>query len=165
MEHMTFSQFISDYNTLYKEGNRLYHSLAKHYGLSDTAFWILYSLEESGTAITQTELCSTLCLSKQTINSALKVLSSAGYITLDAPHGKNRSKHLSLTPSGRELTTRTIDPIFRLEEQAYEGLSEAERRTLLSLNRRYLDLLCRAAEPILEQNNQEEPVSYADQTF
>ena len=162
MEDMTFSQFISDYNTLYKEGNRLYHSLAKHFGLSDTAFWILYSLEESETALTQTELCSTLCLSKQTINSALKTLANAGYITLEAPHSKHRSKYISLTLPGRELTKHTIDPIFRLEEQAYEGLSDEERRTLLSLNRRYLDLLCQAAKPVLEKTDQEEPFSNAD---
>ena len=47
MEHMTFSQFITAYNTLIKEDNRLYHTLAKSFGLSDTAFWILYILEES----------------------------------------------------------------------------------------------------------------------
>lgn len=162
MEQMSFSEFISDYNTLYKEGNRLYHRLAKHFGLSDTAFWILYSLKESNTALTQTELCSTLCLSKQTINSALKILANEGYILLEAPHHKSRSKYISLTSSGRELTKRTIDPIFCLEERAYEGLSETERKTLLTLIHRYLNLLCCAAQPILTGCRQEGPVSNAD---
>ncbi len=164
MEHMTFVQFITAYNTLFKEGDSLYHSLAKRFGLSDTAFWVLYILKESGNEITQTELCGTLCLSKQTINSALKVLSGAGYISLEVPRGKHRSKYLSLTPAGREFIRGTIDLVFQVEEEAYKGLSEEERRALLSLLRRYLDLLDRAAQPILK-SHQEEPVSNADQTL
>lgn len=162
MEHMTFSQFITAYNTLIKEDNRLYHTLAKSFGLSDTAFWILYILEESSQAVTQAELCTVLCLSKQTVNSALKGLSDSGYIRLEPSHGKQRGKQLALTPLGMELIVRTIRPVFRMEELAYQGLSPEERQTLLSLNGRYLELLRQAASPLLQQNSQEEPVSDAN---
>ena len=156
MKDMTFSEFITAYNTLIKEDNSLYHALAKGFGLSDTAFWILYILEESGQAVTQTELCAALCLSKQTVNSALKGLADSGYIRLDAPHGRHRSKHLSLTPLGSELIGHTIRPVFRMEEQAYQGLAPEERQALLKLHRRYLELLRQAARPILQNNCQED---------
>ena len=156
MNDMTFSQFITAYNTLIKEDNSLYHALAKSFGLSDKAFWILYILEEYGQAVTQAELCGISCLSKQTINSALKGLSDSGYIRMEASHGKHRGKHLSLTALGRELTSRTISPVFRMEEQAYQGLTPDERQALLELNRRYLELLRQAARPLLQKNCQED---------
>lgn len=162
MEDMTFSQFITAYNSLIKEDNSLYHALAKSFGLSDTAFWILYILEESDQAVTQAELCAISCLSKQTINSALKGLSDSGYIRLETSHGKQRGKHLTLTPLGMELIQRTIHPVFRVEELAYQGLSPEERQTLLRLNGRYLELLRQAARPLLQQNSQEDPVFNAD---
>ena len=165
MEAMTFSQFITAYNTLIKEDNSLYHALAKRFGLSDTAFWILYILEESDHPVTQAELCAISCLTKQTVNSALKGLSDSGYIRLEAAHGKGRGKRLALTPSGRVLIARTIHPVFRMEERAYEGLTPLERQTLLDLNRRYLELLRQAARPLLSQTSQEESVSYANQAL
>lgn len=156
MDDMTFSQFITAYNALIKEDNSLYHALAKSFGLSDTAFWILYILEESDHPVTQAELCAVLCLTKQTVNSALKGLSDSGYIRLEAPHGKNRGKRLALTDLGEQLIARTIHPVFRMEEQAYEGLTVQERQALLSLNRRYQELLRQAARPLLEQTCQED---------
>ena len=35
-------------NRLYNETNQLYHRLARHSGLSDCAFWLLYALREAG---------------------------------------------------------------------------------------------------------------------
>lgn len=110
MEDMTFSQFITAYNALIKEDNSLYHALAKGFGLSDTAFWILYLLEESDHPVTQAELCAVLCLSKQTVNSALKGLSDSGYIRLEAPHGKNRGKRLTLTDLGSSSSPAPSPP-------------------------------------------------------
>lgn len=156
MEDMTFFQFIRAYNALIKEDNSLYHALAKSFGLSDTAFWILYLLEESDHPVTQAEMCAVTCLTKQTVNSALKGLSDSGYICLESARGRSRGKQLVLTPSGRALIARTIHPVFRMEERAYEGLTPLERQTLLDLNRRYQELLRQAARPLLEQNSQED---------
>ena len=42
-----FAAFIRTFNGQYKESNELYHRLARHFGLSDSAFWILYALREA----------------------------------------------------------------------------------------------------------------------
>lgn len=153
MEDMTFAQFISAYNGLYKETDGLYHRLARHFGLSDSAFWILYVLQAAGRPITQSELGNTLFLSKQTINSALKGLEQAGHIRLeDAP---GRGKYLCLTPSGRALTERTVRPVLAMEERAFLALTGEERRALLALEGRFLALLHREARPILSHSEQE----------
>ena len=59
-------------NRLYNETNQLYHRLARHSGLSDCAFWLLYALRDEDGPLTQTQLSTLLCLPKQTVNSALK---------------------------------------------------------------------------------------------
>ena len=69
MSELTFFEFIRRYNSLYKANNEIYHRLARHFGLSDTAFWILYTLREQGGCVSQSQLCGELFLSKQTIHS------------------------------------------------------------------------------------------------
>lgn len=65
MSELTFSEFIRRYNSLYKANNEIYHRLARHFGLSDTAFWILYTLREQGGCVSQSQLCGELFLSKR----------------------------------------------------------------------------------------------------
>ena len=60
MSELTFQEFIRRYNGLYKENNEIYHRLARHFGLSDTAFWILYTLREQGGSVSQSQLCGEL---------------------------------------------------------------------------------------------------------
>ena len=88
METMAFPEFIRSYNELFKACNQTYHRLARHYGLSDCAFSILYFLRNEGKPMTQAELCTGLFLSKQTVNSALKKLEfcyqKAGLVKYDA---------------------------------------------------------------------------------
>lgn len=150
MEALTFSQFILTYNRLYKETDDLYRRLAKHFGMSDSAFWILYILEESKHPITQSELCGALFLSKQTINSALKNLEQSDYIRLTDPSGKSRSKYLCLTDAGKALVERTIDSVFQMEERAFHAMTPEQQLGLLELNRLNLELLRRESEQILD---------------
>ena len=75
---------------MYKENDSLYRRLARHFGLSESAFWILYTLEEFQQPVTQAQLCEYLSLSKQTINSGLKQLEQEGYIHLSSGPGRRK---------------------------------------------------------------------------
>ena len=94
MGDMTFCQFNLESCRLYKEDDGLYHRLAKHFGLSDSAFWIVYTLEAARRSLTQAEMSGYLNLSKQTINSGIKSLEQAGYIRPTG--GPGRKKYLEL---------------------------------------------------------------------
>ena len=144
-----FAAFIRTFNGQYKESNELYHRLARHFGLSDSAFWILYTLREAESRVSQTQLCRELHLSKQTVNSALKSLEGGGYLQLESASDSRRSKEIRLTRAGEELMGRTADPVFAVEERAFMRLTEAEREAILRLGRRYLDLLREEAERLL----------------
>lgn len=67
MEKQNSRKLLTQFNNLYKEMDDVYHSLARHYGLSDCAFWILYTIRENKDGYTQSQLCEMLSLSKQTL--------------------------------------------------------------------------------------------------
>ena len=46
--HLTARNLLEQMNRQFNECNALYHELAVHYGVSDTVFWLLYSLYEGG---------------------------------------------------------------------------------------------------------------------
>ena len=158
MEPIHFPEFLRAYNWLYKESNAIYHRLAGHFGLSDTAFWILYSLREVDHPLNQAELSAILCTSKQTVNSALKSLEREGYIRLENAAGDRRSKVMHLTESGLLLARESVDQVLALEERAAQRLSEEERLAILALGRRHLEALRQETEALLavSQNPQEE---------
>ena len=153
MEELTFPRFNEESGRMYKENDSLYRRLARHFGLSESAFWILYTLEEFQQPVTQAQLCEYLSLSKQTINSGLKQLEQEGNIHLSS--GPGRRKYLQLTPAGRQLAERTVRPVLRAEERAFLGMAEEERASLLALERKYLSLLRQESEQIFQQFQEE----------
>ncbi len=153
MEKLTFSQFNQEACRLHKEEDGLYRRLARHFGLADSALWILYVLEASQGPVTQAELCGYLSLSKQTVNSGLKQLEQEGYIQLTG--GPGRKKFLRLTARGNDLAAHTVRPVLEAEERAFLGLTEAERAGLLALERKYLLLLLQESEEIFQHSQEE----------
>ena len=97
MKKQDARKLLRQYNEIYKQMDDVYHSLARHYGLSDSAFWILYLLRETDKISTQSDLCSELSLSKQTIHSGLKSLEANGYLRLEQEEGNRRNKKISRT--------------------------------------------------------------------
>lgn len=147
MQNLPFRKFLRILNELYKENGDIYHSLAKHFGLLDCAFWILYSLREENRPQTQAELCESLFLPKQTVHSALKKLEAAGYIRLENASENRRNKEIHLTTDGVAFAEQTIDPVFEVEHRAFLALTIPERAGLLALERKHTDALrCAAAE-------------------
>ena len=149
MHAETLREFWRIYNRQFNEMGKLYHRLARHYGLSDCAFWMMYTLREEGRPMTQAQLSGELSLSKQTVNSALKNLEEAGYLRLECAPDSRKNKEIRLTASGEALLRRTADPVFAMEERAFLRLTEEEREAILRLGRRNLDLLREEAERLL----------------
>lgn len=132
-------KLLAQYNALYKESNEIYRIAAKTLGLSECAFWILYSLREEEGLI-QSGLCHALCLPKQTIHSALKKLETDGFIEFS--NGKDRrAKYLSLTKKGTMLAEKTVDRVMQMEINAFAGFTEKEQQEFIRLFQKYTELL------------------------
>lgn len=144
---------LAAYNELYKEQDDLYRAVARGFGLSDCAFWVLYALRESGRPMTQSDVCAAVYQPKQTVHSALKKLIGEGCLRL-AEGRDRRSKYLVLTEQGEALVRRTVDPVMAAETAAMDTLTEAERTQFLSLCRRYNTALRQYLPRAVEQDKE-----------
>ncbi len=86
---------LTAFNKIHKEMDIVYHNYAKDFGLSDTAFWILYSVSEQNGSFTQRELCNDWSFTPQTVNSALKELEKRNIITLESVPGNRKTSGLN----------------------------------------------------------------------
>ena len=144
---------LAVYNDIFKEQDELYRAVAKTCGLSDCAFWILYTLWEADSPLTQSDVCTAVYQPKQTVHSALKKLTDGGYLRL-AEGRDRRSKYLMLTPQGEILSTRTVGRVMAAETAAMDTLTEAERTQFLSLCRRYNTALRQYLPRAVEQDKE-----------
>ena len=136
MNQKEFYEFQSEM----KNNASLYRSLASYYGLSESAFWILYVLRSNFALLTQRDLCDYLKQPKQSINTGLKKLMDMNYIELSFADDK-RIKYIVFTEEGKEFAEKTIDKVIEAERKALTGLSEDEKEILFSVFHKYTDLL------------------------
>ena len=131
---------LVEFNRICKENNEIYHGVTRALGLTDCAFWILYTLRESEGEYTQRDLCAVLCEPKQMVNSALKKLEQEGLLEL-RPMSDKRSKRVHLTVRGRHLASQTVDLVLEAEYDSIGELSAKEQSNLLYLYKKYTRLL------------------------
>ena len=144
---------LAAYNELYKEQDDLYRAVARGFGLSDCAFWVLYALREAERPMTQSDVCAAVYQPKQTVHSALKKLIGEGCLRL-AEGRDRRSKYLVLMEQGEALVRRTVDPVMAAETAAMDTLTEAEWTQFLSLCRRYNTALRQYLPRAVEQDKE-----------
>lgn len=135
------SEKLKAFNKIYKEMDIVYHNYAKKCGLSDTAFWILYSVAESNEHFTQRDFSESWSFPPQTVNSSLKDLEKQGIIFLEGVPGNKKNKWIKLTKKGTELVEKTVFPLMKTEWESLEALSEEECELMMSLIKKYVSTL------------------------
>lgn len=140
MKSKTLNQ-LKTFNKIYKEMDIVYHIYAKHCGLSDMAYWILYSMAESDTYFTQRDFCNDWFFTPQTVNSALKDLEKKDIIFLEAVPGNKKNKLIKPTANGKKFIEATIVPLIKTECESLEGLSVEECELMLSTTKKYTSVL------------------------
>lgn len=156
---MNTFQVLKTYNQLCKEMDIAYHGYAKSCGLSDMAYWILYSIAESDEYFTQRDFCSEWFFAPQTVNSALKDLEKKDIIFLEAVPGNKKNKLIKPTENGKRFIDSLIRPVIWAECESFATLSKEECRLMLSTTQKYISEL-RSRVSALETDilpNQEEP--------
>ena len=134
---------------LYKESDRICNDYAAHFGMNNTAFWVLYTLSHVDEPVTQNDLCEEWFFPAQTINSAVSGLVKKELVRLEPIPGTRNRKSIVLTEAGRELCGRTISIVDEIERAAMLGFTEEERELYLSLFRRHLENLKKARAELL----------------
>lgn len=140
MVRISDREYIREYNRLLKACDTVYHNAAVRMGLSDCAFWILYTLQESGRSYTQSEIGETTSMPKQTVNSALKKLEKEGHVSLRRAEGRT-GKVISLTEKGMGFVTESMKPVMEAEVRVCAAIPAEERNMLLSILQRIVGKL------------------------
>jgi len=153
MNNEIFAKLVI-YNQLFKELDQLYHNYAKSSGLSDTMFWIIYSIQERSEAYTQKELCDIWFYSRQTVNSALKNLEEQKLIELIPSPDNRKNKQIFLTSSGKELAMNVIRPLMEAEENAFSKLGEKNLDEFLRLTQKHNNLLDIEIKKIMKMSSE-----------
>lgn len=132
---------LMQYNQFQKKLEDFYSSFAKICGLSDSVFWIIYSVIERQEPYTQTELCNMWSFNKQTINTALKNLEADDIIRFETLERNRKNKQIFLTDKGLAFAQKTVIPFMEMEKRAFGALDDDERKEFLRLTKKHLDLL------------------------
>ena len=146
MTRQDVKEKLMRFNRIFKDTDQTYREVAHFFGLSDSAFWILYLLRESDRSYTQSSVCEEISLSRQTVHSALKNLQKEGYIVLKSEEGNRKNKRLCLTDQGSQLAEKTVDRVLEAELDALEQFSETELEQFLTLYAKYGQCFHREAE-------------------
>ena len=132
-------QMMLAFNAAMKHVDDVYRRAVRQYGLSECAFWILYTLRVER-PYTQAGLCELLHEPKQTVNSALKKLEAEGFLVLSAGDDQ-RSKRVRLTEKGEQLARTCADRVAEAEARAIGSMSPDDRAALIRLTELYGTLL------------------------
>ena len=130
---VTFNATINGYEEIYR-------GVAKSFGLSDCAFWILYFIRQSEEKVTQKDICSFIYQPKQTVHSALKKMVEDGLIEVGDYNGR-RHKYVTLTEKGEAFSRKTVDLVLAEEIAAFEDMEASERELAMKLLAKYSDSL------------------------
>ena len=128
---------IREYDSYLQEWNASYEEYAKSIGLSYTTLSVLSAIFENERC-TQKFLCEQCFLPKQTVNTVILSFYKKGWLRLEALPEDRRNKAILLTDIGYAEVRRILDKIKQSECQAMRGLTEEERRILLSATRQYV---------------------------
>lgn len=155
MEQSTVFVLYS-FNQAHKRMNVIYHDYAKSIGLSDAAFWLLYSVYEHGKPCTQRDLCQAWFYAPQTINSAIKAMQDQGYITLELLPMSRKNKQILFTEKGRKLAEEKIIPLVQAEERSFERLQAEEREQLLAITQKHIGILEEEIQKVKQMSSEDE---------
>lgn len=140
MAGRSINKKLLEYNSIVKENEEIYHKIARKFGLSDCAFWILYTMYEKEGILTQSNICDVLYQPKQTVNSALKKLENDGYIKLETMDD-HRSKQINFTEKGSKFAGETVGKVIANEQKALLSLTLDEQEVFIGLFHKYTNLL------------------------
>lgn len=127
---------LKEFNWIYRGMEEIYHKIALNIGISDSAFLILYNIQELGDGCLQKDICNMSFISKQTVSSSIHKLENQGLLYLKA--GKGREMQIFLTENGKQFVNEKIQPVVNVENSVFQELSAEECREFLRLNEKYL---------------------------
>lgn len=115
----------------------LYDAFAKENGMLMNTFLVYNALFYAENGLTQSEICSIIHHSKQTVSLIIGNLKKDGYVSLEENPEDRRNKTVRLTEEGRKHCEAPVRHITVSEDIAMEMLTPEEQKQLVDLSRRF----------------------------
>lgn len=122
-------------NYLSAELNALYHRASLKLGLTDSASIVLYTIYDNGGNCLLSDIYKQSGISKQTVNSAIRLLEKEHILYLEPDSG--RSKRVVLTDLGKDYVKKTAARIFDAEAAAFSSWTEEEINAHIGLMEKF----------------------------
>lgn len=126
-----YKEHVSLINKQIKELIGVYRDAVKNLDISESEFWIWYTLIAMDGKYTQQDICQMWSLPKQTVNTIITHLRLKKFAYLEAVPGRRRHKIICLTEEGRKFGEELVRPISSAELRAFEKFP-SEQLTLVS---------------------------------
>lgn len=136
MEH-DINVLLKTLNCQIREVDAIYYKIATSFRISESAFWILYILADTGQEFSQHEISQKLSISKQTVNSAIQSLVQKGYIVLERSSIPSRKKNIRMTNRGKCFVREYIVPLQNAEREAFLKMNHSDQKQYVSLTQTY----------------------------
>ncbi len=140
------SKEMRRFNHLMGETDAVYHDIALKLGLSDSSMMILYTICDVGDCCPLQEICRRSCLSKQTINSALRKMEADGLLYLELSGKKSKTVHL--TEKGTQLANTTAVRLIEMENEIFHSWNKEDLEKYLNLTELFLVELQKKAKEL-----------------
>ena len=107
--------------------------------LSDSEFSILYIFNEHQEGCNQSAFYKESCMTKSTVNSAIRKMEKKELLYLTP--GSGRNTQVFLTENGKKLMEDTVYRVIEIENEIYNGWTPEERELFMKLNRDFAEKL------------------------
>lgn len=134
----TYKKHIDLVNQQIKELIGVYRDAARTLDISESEFWVWYTLVTMDGDHTQQDICQTWSLPKQTVNTVISHMRRRKYAYLEAVPGWRSRKTIYLTPEGRKYGEELVRPVMQAEKRAFEKMPEEDLALVTAAFAKYI---------------------------
>ncbi|MCI8601688.1 MAG: MarR family transcriptional regulator [Oscillospiraceae bacterium] len=144
---------MSEYRLLRDKQMAACERCAKRHGVNARDLSVLGIIWSSPEGCLQSDICTRLSVSRQTISAIIKKFRKRGYLSMTESEGDLRNKIIRFTETGREYAEKVVAPAMEAEVRAMAVLSTEEAETLI----RMTSMFAGYAEEELDAVRKEKP--------
>lgn len=140
MENNRFEKFTLLIDGIHKSVHKLKLDIAPTLGVKGVhVFWV-YELSCHPEGLTATEIAAAGRIDRSLVSREIAALVGGGYIASHGGSGSRRyNEKFYLTDSGKELSARISDEIFKIQESVSHGIDPKELSVFYSVLERLYD--------------------------
>ena len=139
--NQSYKEQVELINKQIKEMVSIYRDAVRHLNISESEFWIWYTLVAMDGNYTQQDICSVWSLPKQTVNTIITHMKLKKYAYLEAIPGTRNHKVIRLTDEGRRYGEKIVLPISMAEVKAFEKISPDEFALVTNIFGKYIEII------------------------